>query len=84
MHLRRARLRLGVDGDDARRERARCGAESARQAVRVAARGAFASWDAFRVRLDDGENATVLQFGRRNGLDWRLVGVDLPADALTR
>ncbi|NDC58569.1 MAG: DUF2939 domain-containing protein [Alphaproteobacteria bacterium] len=50
----------------------------------AAARGAFASWDAFRVRLDDGENATVLQFGRRNGLDWRLVGVDLPADALTR
>jgi hypothetical protein len=50
----------------------------------AAARGSFPALDAFRIRLDDGENATVLQFGRRNGLDWRLVGVDLPADALTR
>ena len=40
--LRGPRIRLRVDGDDARRERARRGAECARQAVGVAARGALA------------------------------------------
>jgi hypothetical protein len=45
------------------------------------ARGSFAAPGTFRVALGPSDRATVLTFGRA-GLDWRLVGIDLPADLM--
>jgi hypothetical protein len=47
-----------------------------------AARGGFASPNIFNVSLGREDRRTVLAFGRTGVLDWRLVGIDLPADLL--
>jgi Protein of unknown function (DUF2939) len=51
------------------------------------AKGGFQSFDLFAVTLEDASKpdqpAAKLQFGRRNLVSWKLVGVDLPPGALS-